>query len=48
MLRKLKGRFGESRYIGDLLTDADKMNRGANRMLFLIGGGVETPRKAQV
>lgn len=38
MLRKLKGRLGESRYVDDLLTEADKMNRGAKRKLFLAGG----------
>lgn len=39
MLRRVKGKLAESRYVGDLLTRADRMNRGVKRTLFLIGGG---------
>lgn len=38
MLGKLKERIGKNRYVGDLLTDADKMNRGVKRTLFLVEG----------
>lgn len=38
MLRRVKEKLGESRYVGDLLTKADRLNGGCKRILFLTGG----------